>query len=67
MAGKVELSTQAQKQIGQLDAKITRRILAFLRDRVALRKDPRSVGESLKGFSTGRFLEVSRGRLPDYR
>ena len=34
---------------------MARRILAFLRERVAVLDDPRSVGEALKGSKLGDF------------
>jgi len=49
MAWKVELSSLAQKNLDQLDPQNTRRILAFLRERVALLDNPRAIGEALKG------------------
>ncbi|MEN9452612.1 MAG: hypothetical protein RLZZ369_1671, partial [Pseudomonadota bacterium] len=49
MVWKVELSSQALKALGQLDAQVARRILTFLHDRVAPLEDPRSIGEALKG------------------
>ena len=43
---------------------MARRILAFLRERVAVLDDPRSVGEALKGSSLGDFWKY---RVGDYR
>lgn len=64
MAWKVELSSQALKALGQLDAQVARRILTFLHDRVAPLDDPRSVGEALKGSRLGEFWKY---RVGDYR
>ena len=64
MAWKVELSSQALKALGQLDAQVARRILTFLRDRVASLDDPRSIGEALKGSRLGEFWKY---RIGDYR
>ena len=43
---------------------MARRILAFLRERVAGLDDPRSVGEALKGSKLGEFWKY---RVGDYR
>ena len=64
MAWKVELSSQALKALGQLDAQVARRILTFLHDRVAPLEDPRSIGEALKGSRLGEFWKY---RIGDYR
>ena len=64
MAWKVELSSQALKALGQLDAQVARRILTFLQDRVAPLDDPRSIGEALKGSRLGEFWKY---RMGDYR
>ena len=64
MVWKVELSSQALKALGQLDAQVARRILTFLHDRVASLEDPRSIGETLKGSRLGEFWKY---RIGDYR
>jgi mRNA interferase RelE/StbE len=64
MAWKFELSPLAQKNLSQLDPQIARRILRFLRDRVATQEDPRSIGEALKGSKLGDFWKY---RVGDYR
>ena len=64
MAWKVELSSQALKALGQLDAQVARRNLTFLHDRVAPLDDPRSIGEALKGSRLGEFWKY---RIGDYR
>ena len=64
MAWKVELSSQALKALGQLDAQVACRILTFLHDRVAPLEDPRSIGEALKGSKLGEFWKY---RVGDYR
>ena len=64
MAWKCEISTQAQKNLDQLDPQIARRILAFLHGRVAVLKDPRSIGEALHGSDLG---ELWKYRVGDYR
>ena len=64
MVWKVELSSQALKALGQLDAQVARRILTFLHDRVVPLDDPRSIGETLKGSRLGEFWKY---RIGDYR
>lgn len=64
MAWKFELSSLAQKNLGQLDPQIARRVLSFLHERVAPLDDPRSIGESLKGSRLGEFWKY---RVGDYR
>ncbi len=43
---------------------MARRIVAFLRERVAALDDPRSIGEALKGSRLGKFWKY---RVGDYR
>ena len=64
MAWKIELSSLAQKNLGQLYPQIAQRILSFLKKRVAKLEDPRSIGESLKGSRLGEFWKY---RVGDYR
>lgn len=64
MAWKIELSSQAQKDLDQLDPQIARRILKFLSERVARLDDPRAIGEALKGSRLGEFWKY---RVGDYR
>lgn len=64
MAWKIEFSSQAQKNLEQLDRQVARRILTFLRDRVATTENPRNIGESLKGSRLGEFWKY---RVGDYR
>lgn len=64
MAWKVELSSLAQKNLDQLDPQIARRVLSFLRERVAVLDNPRSIGDPLKGSRLGEFWKY---RVGDYR
>ena len=61
MAWKVELSALAQKNLGQLDPQVARRILSFLFERVESLDDPRSIGEALKGDKLGEFWKYRVG------
>ena len=64
MAWRVEFEDAALKELAKLDKPVARRILAFLRERVAVLDDPRSVGEALKGSKLGDFWKY---RVGDYR
>lgn len=61
---RVKIHRDAERELDKLDPRAARRILAFLRDRVALLDDPRSIGEALKGPRLG---ELWRYRVGDYR
>lgn len=63
MAWKVEISPTAQKQLGQLDKPVGRRVLKFLHERVERLDDPRQIGELLQGTLSGFW----RYRVGDYR
>lgn len=64
LAWRIEFDDAALKELAKLDKPIARRILAFLRERVAVLEDPRSVGEALKGSKLGEFWKY---RVGDYR
>ena len=64
MAWSVEFDAAAVKELRKLDAQVARRIVAFLRERVAPLDDPRSIGEALRGDTLGEFWKY---RLGDYR
>jgi mRNA interferase RelE/StbE len=60
----VEFDGSAAKELRKLDPAIARRIVAFLRERVAPLEDVRQVGEVLRGDTLGEFWKY---RLGDYR
>lgn len=64
MAWSIELAEVAAKQLSKLDPAVARRVLRFLRVRVAAATDPRSVGSALKGDKLGRLWKY---RVGDYR
>ena len=64
MAWRIELDDAAKKDLAKLDKQLARRIMSFLRDRVAVLDDPRSIGEALKGSKLGDFWKY---RVGDYR
>jgi len=64
MAWKVEFSVEADRELDKLDGQQTKRILKFLRERIAKLEDPRSLGRPLQGSRLGEFW---RYRVGDYR
>ena len=61
MAWRIEFEDTALKELAKLDKQVARRILAFLRERVAVLDDPPSVGEALKGSTLGEFWKYRMG------
>jgi mRNA interferase RelE/StbE len=61
MAWRVEFTKSADKELSKLDKPVRHRILRFFKDRVE--KDPRSVGDQLKGH----LSDFWRYRIGDYR
>ena len=64
MAWRIELDDAAKKDLAKLDKPVAKRITAFIRERLALLDDPRSIGDALKGSRLG---ELWRYRIGDYR
>jgi mRNA interferase RelE/StbE len=64
LAWTVELAPAALKELRKLDRQVARRILTFLRERLAVIDDPRSIGEALRGDTFGDYWKY---RLGDYR
>jgi len=60
----IEFAPEAIRELDKLDKQVARRILKFLRGRVANLKDPRSIGSALKGSKLGEFWKY---RVGDYR
>jgi len=60
---RIEFHPQAEKELAKLDREVARKIIRFLRERVAQLEDPRSLGEALKGPELGRFWKY---RMGDY-
>jgi mRNA interferase RelE/StbE len=63
MAWKIDLSSNALKQLRKLDKPIANRILKFLRGRIEKLDDPRKIGQRLQG-PLGDFWKY---RVGDYR
>ena len=64
MAWRIEFDAHAESELGKLDPQTARRILAFLRDRLAPADDPRRLGQALRGSKLGDFWKY---RIGDYR
>ena len=64
MAWLVKFDEGAEKDLRKLDKQLARRVVKFLRGRVSLLDDPRSIGEALKGSRLGEFWKY---RVGDYR
>ncbi len=64
MTWKIEIVPSVVKELNKLDQQVAKRILKFLHKRIASLKDPRSIGNALKG---SRFGEFWRYRVGDYR
>jgi mRNA interferase RelE/StbE len=64
MAWKIEVSESAERDLARLDPQQTKRILKFLRDRIAKLDDPGTLGKALQGSELGEFW---RYRVGDYR
>jgi mRNA interferase RelE/StbE len=64
MVWRIEFSPLAEKNLAQLDRQIAQRLLRFLHEGVAPLKNPRQIGEALKGSKLGDFWKY---RVGDYR
>jgi mRNA interferase RelE/StbE len=63
LAWKVEFTERAGKELRAIDAAARKRILRFLRERVATEDNPRRIGKALTSRYAGRW----RYRVGDYR
>jgi mRNA interferase RelE/StbE len=61
---RIELSVQADRELGKLDPQQSKRILKFLHERVTPLDNPRSIGQALHGSELGEFWKC---RVGDYR
>jgi mRNA interferase RelE/StbE len=64
MAWTIKFDRKSQRDFDSLGKQEAQRILRFLRDRVAVREDPRSLGAPLSGAVLGEYW---RYRVGDYR
>lgn len=63
MTYKLTFSEVAVKQLKKLDKSVTKKILAYLTDKVAKQRQPDNYGKALKGDLSGLW----RYRVGDYR
>jgi mRNA interferase RelE/StbE len=64
LAWQINFDKAAEKDLAKLDYSAVKRIVTFLRERIAALDDPRSIGEVLKGTKLGDFWKY---RVGDYR
>ncbi|CAG0949042.1 hypothetical protein BURK2_00075 [Burkholderiales bacterium] len=64
MGFEVEFDPEAVKDPRKLDREVQKRILRFLKDRVAMLADPRQLGEALAGNTLGNYWKY---RVGDWR
>ena len=64
MDWQIEFDESAKKELAKLDRQVARRLIDFLKDRVLPLRDPRSVGQPLKGSTLGEFWKY---RVGDFR
>lgn len=60
----IEFDPDALKELKKLDKPIQRRLIGFLKERVAPLEDPRSMGEALAGAKLGNYWTY---RVGDWR
>jgi mRNA interferase RelE/StbE len=64
LAWRIEFEKEAEKELQKLDKEVARRIIKFLRHRVAALDNPRTIGHALKGSTLGDYWKY---RVGDYR
>ena len=63
MAWQIEFDPAASKELKKLDPQVSKRILAFLKTRLATQSDPRKLGQALKGSELGEFWKYRVGNF----
>ena len=64
MVWKIELVKSAEKDLKKIGPEAARRVTSFLRERISVLNDPRTIGEPLHGPDLNRFWKY---RLGNYR
>jgi mRNA interferase RelE/StbE len=64
LAWQIEFEESAKKELAKLDRQVARRLIDFLKNRVLSQRDPRSVGQALRGSKLGEFWKY---RVGDFR
>jgi mRNA interferase RelE/StbE len=59
----IEIDEAARKELGKLDPQVARRVIQFLSTRLQSVKDPRSMGQALKGSTLGNFWKYRLGDI----
>ena len=63
MAWQIEFDQSAKKELAKLDRQVARRLIDFLKNRVLNQRDPRSVGQALRGSTLGEFWKYRVGHF----
>ena len=63
MVWQIELAEAAIKEFSKLDPQVARRVTQFLRSRLQTQKNPRSLGQALKGSELGDFWKYRIGDI----
>jgi mRNA interferase RelE/StbE len=63
LAWQIEIDEAAKKELGKLDPQVALRVIQFLRTRLQNVKDPRSMGQALKGSALGDFWKYRLGDI----
>lgn len=61
MVWRIEFDPAAVRELDKLDPPVARRILLFLKQRIAALDNPRSVGEALAGSNLGNYWKYLVG------
>lgn len=64
MAWRIEYTDSVEKQFRKLDLQVAKRILTYLRERLAPLDNPRALGEALHGSDLGHLWKY---RVGDWR
>jgi len=64
LAWQIEFDQSAKKEPAKLDRQVASRLVEFLKNRVLNLRDPRSVGQALRGSTLGEFWKY---RVGDFR
>lgn len=63
MVWKIEFAQSAARDLRKLDPQVSQRLVSYLRDRVAPSKDPRALGQALKGDELEQFWKYRVGNF----
>ena len=63
MTWQIEFDETAKKELSKLDRQSARRLLDFLIERVSTRKNPRNIGQALRGSQLGEFWKYRVGNF----